>query len=49
MNKIVKAVLAILGVTLIGGIIVKERTALNDLRKRLFDIRWCEPKNEGKK
>lgn len=49
MNKLIKAIIALLGVTVIGGIVVKERNTLNDLRKRLFDIRWCEPKQEESK
>jgi len=49
MKKVIKALAAVLGVTVIGGIVVKERNTINDLRKRLFDIRWCEPKNECKK
>jgi hypothetical protein len=41
MNKIAKTLLAVLGVTLVSGVIVKERNTLNDLRKRLFEVRWC--------
>lgn len=37
-------------VTLVGGVIVKERNTLADLRKQLWNIRWFEqPKNECKK
>lgn len=50
MNKLVKAILAVLGVTLVGGVIVKERNALADIRKQLWNIRWFEqPKTERKK
>lgn len=50
MNKLVKALLAILGVTLVGGVIVKERNTLADIRKQLWNIRWFEqPKTERKK
>lgn len=44
MAKIIKIVLSILGITIIGGVIVKERESLNDLRKRLFDMRYFEAK-----
>lgn len=44
MAKIIKIVLSILGITVIGGVIVKERETLNDLRKRLFDMRYFEVK-----
>lgn len=48
MNKLVKTILAILGVTLVGGVIVKERNTLNDLRKELWNIRWFEqPKHDN--
>ena len=40
MNKLVKGLLAILGVTLVGGVIVKERNTLNEIRKDLWNIRW---------
>ena len=50
MNKILKAILAVLGVTLVGGVIVKERNKLADIRKDLWNIRWFEqPKAERKK
>jgi len=50
MNKLVKALLAVLGITLVGGVIVKERNTLADIRKQLWNIRWFEqPKNECKK
>lgn len=42
MNKLVKAVLAILGVTLVGGVIIKERNTLNEIRKDLWNIRWFD-------
>jgi len=44
MAKIIKIVLSILGITIIGGVIVKERETLNDLRKRLFEMRYFEVK-----
>lgn len=44
MAKIIKVTLSLLGITVIGGIIVKERETLNDLRKRLFDMRYFEIK-----
>lgn len=44
MAKIIKVALSLLGITVIGGIIVKERETLNDLRKRLFDMRYFEIK-----
>ena len=49
MKKVIKTLAAVLGVTVIGSIVIKEKNAINDLRKRLFDMRWCEPKNECKK
>lgn len=50
MNKLVKALLAVLGITLVGGVIVKERNTLADIRKQLWNIRWFEqPKTERKK
>lgn len=47
MNKIFKAVLALLGITLVGGVIIKERNTFNDIRKQLQELRWFE-KGEGK-
>lgn len=46
MNKVVKIILALIGMTFVGGIIVKERRTLNDLRRRLFDMRYFEVKKE---
>ena len=46
MNKVIKIILALVGVTFVGGIIVKERHTLNDLRKRLFDMRYFEVKKQ---
>ena len=49
MNKLVKGILAILGVTLVGGVIVKERNTLNEIRKDLWNIRWfCHDENKLK-
>ena len=45
MNKVIKTILTLLGITLVGGIVVKERDTLNDLRKRLIDMRYFEVKN----
>lgn len=42
MNKLVKGILAILGVTLVGSVIVKERNTLNEIRKDLWNIRWFD-------
>lgn len=39
MKKIVKILLGIFGISLVSGIIVKERNTINDLRKRLFELR----------
>jgi hypothetical protein len=47
MNKFFKAVLALLGITLVGGVIIKERNTFNDIRKQLRELRWFE-KGEGK-
>ena len=44
MNKFIKTILTLLGITLVGGVVVKERDTLNDLRKRLFDMRHFEVK-----
>lgn len=44
MNKVIKTILTLLGITLVGSVVVKERDTLNDLRKRLFDIRHFEVK-----
>lgn len=52
MNKLVKGILAILGVTIVGGVIVKERNTLNEIGKDLWNIRWFghdEHKDERKK
>ncbi len=40
MNKLVKGILAVLGVTLVGGVIIKERNTLNEIRKDLWNVRW---------
>lgn len=40
--KILKVVFALLGISVISGIIIKERNTLNDLRKRLLEIRFFE-------
>lgn len=42
MNKFFKAVLTLLGITLVGGIIIKERNTFADLRKQLQELRWFE-------
>lgn len=47
MNKFFKAVLALLGITLVGGVIIKERNTFNDIRKQLRELRWFE-KGVGK-
>lgn len=47
MNKFFKAVLALLGITLVGGVIIKERNTFNDIRKQLRELHWFE-KGEGK-
>lgn len=44
MNKVIKTILTLLGITLVGGVVVKERDTLNDLRKRLIDMRYFEVK-----
>ena len=44
MNKFIKAILTLLGITLVGGVVVKERNTLNDLRKRLIEMRYFEVK-----
>jgi len=49
MNKFIKTILTLLGITLVGGIVVKERDTLNDLRKRLIDMRYFEVKPEDRK
>lgn len=49
MNKFIKAILTLLGITLVGGVVVKERNTLNDLRKRLFEMRYFEVKPEDRK
>lgn len=42
MNKFFKAALALLGITLVGGVIIKERNTFNDIRKQLRELRWFE-------
>lgn len=42
MNKLVKGILAVLGITLVGGVIVKERNTLNEIRKDLWNLRWFD-------
>ena len=49
MNKFLKTILALLGITLVGGVIVKERNAINDIRKQLQELRWFETGDDGKK
>ena len=49
MNKFIKAILTLLGITLVGGVVVKERNTLNDLRKRLIEMRYFEVKQEDRK
>ena len=49
MNKFIKAILTLLGITLVGGVVVKERNTHNDLRKRLFEMRYFEVKPEDRK
>ena len=44
MNKVIKTILTLLGITLVSGVVVKERDTLNDLRKRLIDMRYFEVK-----
>lgn len=44
MNKVIKTILTLLGITLVGGIVINERDTLNDLRKRLIDMRYFEVK-----
>lgn len=46
MNKFIKAILTLLGITLVGGVVVKERNTLNDLRKRLIEMRYFEVKKK---
>ena len=49
MNKFIKAILTLLGITLVGGVVVKERNTLNDLHKRLIEMRYFEVKPEDRK
>lgn len=46
MNKFFKAALALLGITLVGGVIIKERNTFNDIRKQLRELRWFEKGDE---
>ena len=49
MNKIIRTILTLLGITMVGGVIVKERNILNDLRKRLIEMRYFEVKPNDRK
>lgn len=49
MNKIIRTILTLLGITMVGGVIVKERNTLNDLRKRLIEMRYFEVKPNDRK
>lgn len=49
MNKFLKTILALLSITLVGGVIVKERNTIKDIRKQLQELRWFETGDDGKK
>lgn len=46
MNKFFKTILALLGITLVGGVIIKERNTFADLRKQLRELRCFEKGDE---
>lgn len=45
MKKAVKILLGIFGISLVSGIVIRERKKFADLRKRLFDMRYYEPRH----
>lgn len=49
MNKFFKTIMALLGITLVGGVIIKERNTFNEIRKQLQELRWFEKGEESKK
>lgn len=44
MNKLIKIVATILGITVVGGLVVKERETIYDLQKRLIEMRHFKVK-----
>lgn len=49
MNKFFKTIMALLGIILVGGVIIKERNTFNEIRKQLQELRWFEKGEESKK